>query len=312
LFKNKKIDFSITTNGTLLTKEMAQFFRKNNFLVLLSLDGPEEIHNNFRKYPNKTGSYSDSLRGLRCLVNAYGNYAEKKLKLSMVYTPPYSSKQLDEIARLWIENEWIPAKLSGNITYPTFGTIPPGSFSDTKIHEDKTMQEWAFDNFRLKYNHQGQSNSLADHIVEYSLTRFMKRPIYKTPCQRINLNGCCVPGARRLFVTVSGDFLLCERISTNTPPIGNVYSGVDIETIKKNYIDRYIYLRFPQCSCCWAARFCDSCFRDAFKDGIMYSNENSKNCFFLKNNKEKLMKCFCTLIEDNPKGLDYLMEREIH
>ncbi|MCX6582952.1 MAG: radical SAM protein [Candidatus Aminicenantes bacterium] len=312
LFKNKKIDFSITTNGTLLTQEMAQFFRKNNFLVLLSIDGPEEIHNSFRKYPNKTGSYSDSMRGLRYLIDAYGDLAEKKLKLSMVYTPPFSSKRLDDIARLWEENEWIPAKLSGNIAYPTPGTIPPGSFFKAQTPEDKTMHEWAFEKFRLKFNHQGQSNPLADYIMEYSLTRLMQRPLNKTPYHRINLNGCCVPGARRLFVTISGNFFLCERISTNTPPIGNVYSGVDIETIKKNYIDRYMELRFPQCSCCWAARFCDLCFRDAFKDGVMCPNENSKGCAFLKNHKTKSMEYLCTLMEDNPGGLDYLMERAIH
>ena len=40
----KKIVNTLQTNGTCITAEWAAFFRRHGFLVGLSLDGPEDIH----------------------------------------------------------------------------------------------------------------------------------------------------------------------------------------------------------------------------------------------------------------------------
>lgn len=62
---------SIQTNGTLINEKWCEFFRKNNFLVGVSIDGPEEFHDEFRR--NKAGrpSFKDVVRGIR-LLNRYG------------------------------------------------------------------------------------------------------------------------------------------------------------------------------------------------------------------------------------------------
>ncbi len=45
----KRIDNTIQTNGTLITEEWCRLFRENNFLVGVSIDGPRDIHDAFRK-----------------------------------------------------------------------------------------------------------------------------------------------------------------------------------------------------------------------------------------------------------------------
>lgn len=55
----QKISNTIQTNGTLIDENWAEFFSEYNFLVGLSLDGPEKLHNAYRKYPNGQGTFDE-------------------------------------------------------------------------------------------------------------------------------------------------------------------------------------------------------------------------------------------------------------
>ena len=57
----RHIDNCLQTNGTLLNDEWCQFFRKHNFLIGISIDGPEPMHNTFRQ------DFEHTLRGIRLL-----------------------------------------------------------------------------------------------------------------------------------------------------------------------------------------------------------------------------------------------------
>lgn len=59
--KNSKIFYSLQTNGTLIDCEIAEFFKKNEFLIGLSLDGDFE-NNSFRKDANGQNSYYKIIR----------------------------------------------------------------------------------------------------------------------------------------------------------------------------------------------------------------------------------------------------------
>jgi uncharacterized protein len=63
----KTITNSLQTNGTLLTAEWCQFLKKNNFMVGISLDGPKEIHDRYRRDRKGNGTFDQVMRGLKLL-----------------------------------------------------------------------------------------------------------------------------------------------------------------------------------------------------------------------------------------------------
>ncbi|MBQ8602425.1 MAG: anaerobic sulfatase-maturation protein [Bacteroides sp.] len=65
------IDNCIQTNGTLLTDEWCRFFKENNWLVGVSIDGPQRFHDAFRKNKQGQPSFDKVMRGIE-LLNKHG------------------------------------------------------------------------------------------------------------------------------------------------------------------------------------------------------------------------------------------------
>ena len=53
----KDVDFSLTTNATLLKPEIIEFLAEERVGVTISIDGPQEVQDKFRVFHNGTGSY---------------------------------------------------------------------------------------------------------------------------------------------------------------------------------------------------------------------------------------------------------------
>ena len=62
-----KVSNGLQTNGTLLSDEMAAFFTRRHFLLGVSLDGPENLHNKYRRTIDGEDSYRRVMKGIRCL-----------------------------------------------------------------------------------------------------------------------------------------------------------------------------------------------------------------------------------------------------
>lgn len=65
----RKISNSFQTNGVLLDDEWCAFLAENHFLVGLSLDGPAEIHNQYRVTKGGRPTHKLVMRALTLLQN---------------------------------------------------------------------------------------------------------------------------------------------------------------------------------------------------------------------------------------------------
>ncbi|MDE5960064.1 MAG: anaerobic sulfatase-maturation protein, partial [Muribaculaceae bacterium] len=67
--KGRPVLNCLQTNGTLLTDEWCRFLRTNGWLVGLSIDGPQEFHDEYRRNRNGVPSFLNVMRAVRLLNN---------------------------------------------------------------------------------------------------------------------------------------------------------------------------------------------------------------------------------------------------
>lgn len=59
---------ALQTDATLITENFAKFLSKSKFLVGVSLDGPQSLHDRYRRYKKTIGSHADTIRGIGYLT----------------------------------------------------------------------------------------------------------------------------------------------------------------------------------------------------------------------------------------------------
>ncbi|MDR1780510.1 MAG: anaerobic sulfatase-maturation protein, partial [Tannerella sp.] len=65
--RGRHIDNTLQTNGTLLTDEWCRFFKENNFLIGISVDGPCHCHDHYRRDREGRPSFLKVMKGISLL-----------------------------------------------------------------------------------------------------------------------------------------------------------------------------------------------------------------------------------------------------
>lgn len=297
------LSFSITTNGTLITPEIAEYFFKNNFSVLLSIDGPKEIHDIYREDNYGNGSFIRAMNGLRLLYEYFGEESER-IGLSMVYSPPYSEEKIKKIAEMWTDKT-IKRSTYASITYPAPGTI---NRAYTKS-SDNSLLNWATWNLLNSCRTGKDYHPLVEAIYTKKLARLIQRPIYKRPLNKYYINGCCAPCARRMYIATDGNIFICEKMM-NPILLGDVWSGIDIKKAKKVFIDDYEEESIKKCAKCWAINICELCYVHSFRKGQLDMARKQYYCNLERVSKERDLQLLSYINEINPAGLEYF--KRIH
>ena len=310
----KEITHSMTTNLTLMSKDIAKYLAEQDmFSVVCSLDGPEDIHDENRITTDGKGSFNKVLQGLNYLVEAYGDRAEQHLSLSMVIALPATSQKLEKIQKFLDSLSWLPSKMTKNISYVTTSSSERNERLEMKKmhHEGKLF----FDSYDPLSDWYKEKTIFSDDIDSETIftssftqsahLRIHKRCITGVPVGLYGLNGCCHPASRRLFVTAEGNFSLCEKIG-KAPFVGNVRDGININSIKKHYIDDFINITKKICADCWAIKLCGVCYVDCYNtDGIV--EEFKKDlCGYTLINLERSLIDYHEVLERFPERLEYL------
>lgn len=311
--KNKKVNYSLTTNATLITKDIAIFLAQNNFNILFSLDGPKEIHDDNRVMIDGTGSFDKAINGIKLFVETCNEInIAPSFGFNIVVSGPDYENKYEKIQTFFSQQEWLPQNFYITSSLVDFAPsesqyVIPQSDEERLIIQNITapLRDWSEKNFK-----RGKKQLFSNGIMNKDLITIHNRLLLDNPVIAYGMNGCCVPGQRRVYVTVDGNFLLCEKIG-NVPPIGNVYNGFDIKSIKKHYIYDFINELKKHCKDCWAVNLCTLCYVDCYDQNGIHYNYRHSSCISHRKNLEETLSWYHYLLENNPEELQILNEMEV-
>lgn len=268
VFLGKDIKFNLTTNCTLLNDEIVEYFVKHNVHMMISIDGPAEIHNSNRRFAaDGTGSFEVILDKLESIRQKYPEFIDK-VHISMVIDP---QNDYDCINSLFIDyNIFKKMNVHSSIIDDIY-TMKKNVYSDDYIEKQNYQIFLAYLAYfgRLDYN---LVSNIAWQEIQYienkmsNMGHMLKLSDVTAP------SGPCIPGQLRLFIDVKGNFFPCERVNENSElmKIGNIEEGFHYD--KAANLLNFASLTSEECRNCWAITHCNLCAKNA-DDGGKFNRE---------------------------------------
>jgi len=276
-YPKRQLNYMMTVNGTLLDEKISDYLAEKKFTLLISLDGPKQIHDVDRKTIDGKGSFETIYRNLRYIRNNYPDFY-KTIMTNTVIKPSDDYTELLE----FFENDSLISDLNSRSS----------TVFDSELKENMQYDYSKFDEI-IWTNRKNMLDNMIDggkrknyRLIDdylFEMKKYCKILMSGSPYLLKNHpGGPCIPVARRLFVDALGNFYPCEKIAEiEDARIGSVQEGFDVEKIKK--MINVGKTTANECSTCWAFQFCSSCIVRSFgKNGLdknirlSYCNKNKK------------------------------------
>lgn len=302
-YADRTIQYNMTVNGTLLTEETVDFLAENDFALMLSIDGPRQIHDTNRRFASGQGSFDVIMKNLQYIKETYPAYFQK-IMTNTVLSPDCD---YEEVAAFFEEQEYIRE------FHPKMGLISPSGVKES--NRVTYTGQWN------KIREDNRKAIIAQLAGEepcgraYKILEDYKDEIKKgwkiLQGGRLYLKenhpaGPCVAGSRRVFVTVDGDFYPCEKLpEIDELKIGTVDEGFDIEKVQN--LMNVGRLTEEKCRKCWAFQFCNLCVAACLTEEGISKRYREYSCGDVKVYAENLLKDICILME---KGYDFQEAQE--
>lgn len=240
----KTIDFSMTTNATLLSDEVIDFLAEHRFGVTISMDGPPELQNKFRVFHNGKGSYDVIAPKIKALI---AKHRSRPIGARVTLT-----KDTLDVRRIYDH-------LTNEIGFWEVGFAPVTASPDRPHAFGDEGFEQVLSEFRalaqdylaaaLENRHHGFSN------VRETLGEIHKGASKAWPCGA---------GFGLLGVSTAGDVALCHRFAgSDDHKLGTVKDGID-RARQAEFLDTHHVSDKTDCQTCWARPLCaGGCYHEA-------------------------------------------------
>lgn len=287
----RRITFSLTTNGTLLTDEIIDFLSDNAIGVTVSMDGPAEMQDKRRVYKSGKGSYAVIEPKLRALI---ARHKTRAISARVTLTDGVT-----DVIRIY-------RHLKDDIGFHEVG-FAPVTASDG---QDYSLGEGGMETVLAGFH------ALADEWVDHALRGEMHgfTNVSETIGELIsgtNKSHPCGAGLGLLGVSPSGDLSPCHRFTdADTHTLGTLATGLD-QGKREDFLSRGHVGAKYECTTCWARPLCaGGCHHEAF---VRYGDTGHANlhyCDWIRDWTDTCLKIYGTVAVHNPGFLQHFAKRK--
>lgn len=215
--KHSNIEFSIQTNGTLLTPSIADYLTKEEFSVGISIDGIDNETNILRPYANKQSSIQETLTAIDNCINA-GVIPG----VISVLTKKNCDRVIDIIDKL----------SSKGVKAFHFNYFFPGgrgaNQEDLSVSIDKLLETKV--KMLLYINDYNSKRTKEKHISDRHTRNMIRRMAQIDQLSYMCAQSPCGSGRKILTLVPNGDIYPCDDFSTEQLfRIGNVNTTTDLK-----------------------------------------------------------------------------------
>jgi uncharacterized protein len=276
-YPDRKIRYSITTNGTVLNERLINLIKQHSISVLISIDGPKEITNH-RIDINGMSSFDRTIKTINILK-------EEGIPIHLRATMSNDFQKFVEVYDFFEKKE-IPFKII--------------------FAHDSENKNYTLANYKkcLKLI-ENQLNSLILYYIKLiddnrkiycdSITDKLKFLLYRTK----NYHACT--GGRTMFsITSTGDIYSCEHLAGFTKySVGNIQNGINTNRLK---ILRSINVEnIEACKQCWLRYFCaGGCFSNNLTSTSYILRPDENRCELIKLEHKFIIALFYEINKRHP------------
>lgn len=281
----KYVDFSLTTNATLLTPPVIEFLTENLVGVTISIDGPKEMNDQLRVFSNGQGSYEVIAPRVRELLARHTTRpigARVTLTSQVVDVKGIYRHLTEEIG--FHEVGFAPVTTSPIRLYAI------GAKGLDTVLEQFTALAEDYLAAALRGERHGFSN-VKDTLQELHAGISKSHP--------------CGAGLGLLGVAPSGDIAPCHRfVDSDTHKLGHLSTGVDA-AFQAEFLDRGGIHSKPECQTCWARPVCSGgCYHEAY---VRYGDTGHANlhyCDWIRGWTDVCLRVYGEIAARNPQFLE--------
>ncbi len=299
--QNNTLQYSITTNGSLLNRENIEFLIENNVTLIVSLDGPKEIHDRNRVFGESgKGTFDIIWRNMQIIRELSEEYYRNSLICNAVFSPPvdycvsesfFSENKLTCMSRV----------------VESFGSTLVQSIKPAEVNGWEEMKkkyyEWVVGGLVKK-----DSTQFVYNLFDSIMKRIHYRDTSSLDGSDLIRRMICIPSARKLFVDVEGRLSVCEKTDGNeNMQIGTIENGVDVEKVL-DVMNKFKKVQSIDCYDCWLIRLCDVCHMHVVHNHSVDIAKKQFNCQIAKSYYEEMLQLYVSILEMNSHAFDHLNE----